>query len=85
MNGRDLKVKRVEAGLKQYRVAAALGIPQATLSYYENERRPTPPEMEGRILATIGNSRMDGSSTRRGKRPRPPGCREDKGHWRQRR
>jgi|GEM_PF-5819334 len=57
MRGKDLKVRRVKAGLKQYRVAAALDIPPALLSFYENERRPLPPGMDGRILEAINDLR----------------------------
>jgi len=53
VNGLQLKLKRIEAGVRQYRLAAALDIPPATLSYYENEHRPIPPGMQERILAAI--------------------------------
>lgn len=53
MNGLDLKVKRIQAGLRQYHVAAELGIPQTTLSYWENGHRPMPQGMQERILKAI--------------------------------
>lgn len=64
MRGKDLKVRRVKAGLKQYRVAAALDIPPALLSFYENERRPLPPGMDKRILEAINDLRRKRKSAR---------------------
>ena len=46
MNGLDLKIERVRRGLKQYRVAAALDIPQSRLSQWENGKQPMTPEQE---------------------------------------
>lgn len=40
MNGTDIKVERVRLGLRQYIVAARLGVPQTTLCAIENGRRP---------------------------------------------
>jgi transcriptional regulator with XRE-family HTH domain len=40
MNGTDIKVERIRRGLRQYRLAAALGIPQSTLCAIENGRKP---------------------------------------------
>lgn len=40
MNGIDIKVERIRLGVRQYRLAAALDIPQATLCAIENGRRP---------------------------------------------
>ena len=57
MNGLQLQIRRIEAGIRQYRLAAALDIPQATLSYWENNRRCVPPGMEERILETIEDLR----------------------------
>lgn len=53
MNGLHLKMKRMQAGLRQYHVAAELGIPQTTLSYWENGHRPMPQGMQERILKAI--------------------------------
>lgn len=39
MVGTDLKIERVRLGLRQYRVAAALGIPATTLSKIENGQK----------------------------------------------
>ena len=44
MNGLDLKIERVRRGLRQYRVAAALGITSTTLSQIENGQRIVPQE-----------------------------------------
>lgn len=40
MNGIDIKVERTRLGVRQYRLAAALDVPQATLCAIENGRRP---------------------------------------------
>jgi transcriptional regulator with XRE-family HTH domain len=44
MTGLDLKILRIRAGMRQYRVAAALGISQTVLSQVENGQRTVPPE-----------------------------------------
>jgi DNA-binding transcriptional regulator YiaG len=53
LTGIDLKVRRVRARLKQYQLAQWLGIPPATLSHYENGRRPLPPGLAAAILEAI--------------------------------
>ncbi|MGH2531565.1 MAG: hypothetical protein ACRDJW_04590 [Thermomicrobiales bacterium] len=40
MNGTDVKVERVRRKVKQYRLAAALGITQSELCAVENGRKP---------------------------------------------
>jgi transcriptional regulator with XRE-family HTH domain len=40
MNGTELKIARIRRGLRQYRLAAALGIPQTTLCAIENGQKP---------------------------------------------
>jgi transcriptional regulator with XRE-family HTH domain len=52
-DGMALKLLRVRAGLRQYRVAQALGIPPSTLCDYENGRKPVPPRQGWRILEAI--------------------------------
>jgi transcriptional regulator with XRE-family HTH domain len=51
--GMELKLSRIRAGLRQYRVAQELGIPPATLCDYENGRKPIPPRQGQRILEAI--------------------------------
>ena len=51
--GMDLKVLRVRAGLRQYRVAQELGIPPSTLCDWENGRLPVPPAQAARIVEAI--------------------------------
>jgi DNA-binding transcriptional regulator YiaG len=49
----ELKLLRIRAGLRQYRVAQELGIPPATLCDWENGRKPIPARQGQRILAVI--------------------------------
>jgi transcriptional regulator with XRE-family HTH domain len=56
MNGTDLKIARIKAGLKQYEFAQLLGIPQARVSEYENDHREPSPEILQKIL-TIFNEK----------------------------
>lgn len=53
MEGLELKIERIKAGVPQYRVAQALGICPALLSYWENGRRSIPQGMRDRIIETI--------------------------------
>ena len=50
MNGIDLKIARVRAGVRQFRVAAHLGITQSVLCAIENGRRPVT-EQEAEAIA----------------------------------
>ena len=52
-DGMELKLHRVRAGLRQYRVAQELGIPPSILCDYENGRKPIPVRQGQRILAAI--------------------------------
>ena len=52
-HGLDLKLLRIRAGVRQYRVAQELGIPPTVLCDWENERRPISPLQGRRILAAI--------------------------------
>lgn len=42
LSGLDVKIERVRSGVKQYRLAAALGIPQSTLSKIEGGQQIVP-------------------------------------------
>jgi transcriptional regulator with XRE-family HTH domain len=68
--GIDLKLRRIRAGLRQYRVAQELSIPPSTLCDYENGRKPVPPRQGQRILAAINHL-----SVRGGTEQDPNGCR----------
>lgn len=52
-DGMELKLRRIRAGLRQYRVAQDLGIPPSTLCDYESGRKPVPVHQGQRILAAI--------------------------------
>ena len=64
IDGLDLKVRRVRAGLRQFEVATAAGLSPSVLSMMENGRRPLPAEQAAAILAAIG--RLAGTATGRG-------------------
>ena len=51
--GVELKLLRIRAGLRQYRVAQELSVPPTTLCDWENGRKPVPPRQGQRILAAI--------------------------------
>jgi transcriptional regulator with XRE-family HTH domain len=54
--GIELKIRRLRIGLKQYELAAKIGIAQTQLSEIETGRRQPSPELRQRILqATKGN------------------------------
>ena len=61
-DGMGLKLLRVRAGVRQYRVAQELGIPPSTLCDYENGRRPLPPRQGRRILAAIDRLATGGAA-----------------------
>jgi transcriptional regulator with XRE-family HTH domain len=58
--GIELKLLRIRAGLRQYRVAQELGIPPTVLCDWENERRPIPPRQGHRVLAAIDRLSVSG-------------------------
>ncbi len=53
-DGLRLKLLRVRAGVRQYKVAQALGIPPSVLCDWEAGRRPLPPGAAARVEAAIG-------------------------------
>jgi hypothetical protein len=53
MNGVDIKIERVRHGLRQYRVAAVLGITQSELCAVENGRKPISRERAHSIVQTV--------------------------------
>ena len=46
MAPQELKLERIRQGVPQYRLAAAIGVPQTTLCAWENGRRPLSPDQE---------------------------------------
>ncbi len=65
MDGTSLKLERVRRGLRQYRVAAALGVPQTTLCAIENGRRPVTVAEAERIAEAIRRLAAEGQLARR--------------------
>jgi len=55
--GLELKIARLRAGLKQYELAAKVGIAPTQLCEIETGRRELPPELLNRILRVISGSR----------------------------
>lgn len=53
MKGLKLKILRIEAGLRQYEVAAKVGIPATKLCEIEAGRRKPSDELLARILQVI--------------------------------
>jgi DNA-binding transcriptional regulator YiaG len=53
IDGMELKLRRVRAGLRQYQLAQELGIPPSTLCEWENGRKLVPPQQAERIIAAI--------------------------------
>jgi len=53
MNGFDLKIMRIRAGLRQYDVAAKVGIAPPRLCEIEAGRRKVPGELSNRIAKAI--------------------------------
>jgi len=53
IRGQDLKIRRIRAGICQYRIAQELGIAPTTVNEWENEKRPIPPRQCVRIIAAI--------------------------------
>lgn len=53
VNGLDLKIMRLKAGLRQYDVAGQVGIPPNRLSEIESGRREPSPELLERLFEVI--------------------------------
>ncbi len=50
---RDLKIQRIRLGVPQYRLAAAIGVPQTTVCAWENGRRPMTLEQKRLALEAL--------------------------------
>ena len=59
MTGMDLKMLRIRAGLRQYELAAQLGMNPSRLSMVENGRVPLEPDVASRaaIMLSGGDTR----------------------------
>jgi DNA-binding transcriptional regulator YiaG len=53
MISRDLKIQRVRLGVPQYRLVAAIGVPQTAVCAWENGRRPMTLEQERLALEAL--------------------------------
>jgi len=54
MNGLELKISRLRAGMKQYQLARELGISQPLLSKYENDYQEPPPHVKEKLQEILG-------------------------------
>lgn len=57
VKGLELKIMRLRAGLRQYDVAARLGIPPNRLSEIESGRREPSPELLEQLLQIVNQSK----------------------------
>ena len=57
VKGLDLKIMRLKAGLRQYDVAARLGIPPNRLSEMESGRREPSPELLERLVEILNQAK----------------------------
>ena len=53
VNGLDIKIARLKAGLRQYALAARLGVPPSRLSEIESGRRKLAPEVTRQIFKIL--------------------------------
>jgi len=56
MLGVNIRIARIKAGLKQYSVAAQVGVPQTVISEIETGKRAVSPELLKRILDVLGEA-----------------------------
>ena len=54
MNGIELKICRIKAGIRQYKLAAHLGIPQSTLSEIESGKKLLPEQLRKKLREILG-------------------------------
>ena len=65
INGLDIKIAGLKAGLRQYDLAAILGIPPSRLSEIESGRRKPAPEIVRQILKILGKSKQPTNQAQR--------------------
>ena len=54
MDGTDIRVARIRAGMKQYELARRAGLRESELSLIENNRRVPSPDKSVRIVQALG-------------------------------
>jgi transcriptional regulator with XRE-family HTH domain len=59
MQGIDIRIARIKAGLKQYQVAAQVGVPQTIICEIETGKRAVSPDLLRRILGVLGASHSE--------------------------
>lgn len=66
VNGIDIKIARLKAGIRQYELAARLGIHPSHLSEIETGRRKPSPELDDRLNRILEErSTHEGTKTNR--------------------
>ncbi len=60
--GLELKLMRIARGIRQYEVAAAVGVSPGILWQIESGRRPVPDDLAARIRSVIEKARPEGSA-----------------------
>ena len=58
MTGLDIKIMRIRVGLRQYRLAAQLGVPQSTLCEIEGGKLPLEPQLLRKILIILSKEEI---------------------------
>ena len=64
MEGYDLVLMRLKAGLYQYQLAQLLGVPATVISSLERGRNPITPEAERQIIEAIKRARNKPAANR---------------------
>jgi transcriptional regulator with XRE-family HTH domain len=60
--GLELKLLRIAKGVRQYEVAAAVGVSPGILWQIESGRRPVPADLAQRIREVIESARPEGAT-----------------------
>ena len=58
MTGLDIKIVRIRSGVRQYELAAKIGICQSTLCEIEAEKKPLEPQLLGKILRILSKEEV---------------------------
>lgn len=61
MKGIDIKIARIRSGIRQYDLAAKIGIPPNRLCEMELGRRPIPPELVEKIEKVLDEAKATGT------------------------
>ena len=59
MTDKRMKLARIEAGLSQFELGAAVGVPESLISKYETRRFNPPRDVQERIAGRLGKKRWE--------------------------